>query len=801
MTVYDYVSDANGGGVLAGVDQRDLDALTALGLSYQVLGDMPTDFDSAAYYIVYAMPGREEPAWATFGDVHYVGPGWRMMRMTPDSAAGLATAGAQLQQVTFDPKPILPAAPEARQDVIFDPAVQAMMDQVLSETVSLYDGGLSGEWPVTIGGDPYTIATRYTYSGEPIQKATEYVGQHFAELGLDVEYHQWNGSGYPNVIGEITGLTNPEEIYIISAHLDDMPSGSIAPGADDNASGVTAAMIAADILSQQQWGCTLRFGIWTGEEQGLLGSYYYAQQAYANGENIAGVLNLDMIGWNTPSSSRTIDLHANSSMPGTMELAQLFADVIDVYELDLIPGIEPYGSGASDHASFWQFGYDAVMGIEDFADFNPRYHTVNDRLQYLDLDYFTEFVKASVGSFVHMSDCLITTCEPVQILDVNTQSNECTVDFTPVYTGTAPISWEWTFQNGVPPTSTLESPTGIDFGISGTYAFTATAANCSGTGLDTFVDTVTVTCESCTPISGIELSQTSPDPIYPGEAATFAADLTPDGASKPYSYTVSVDDVPILSGQSSDDPLEFEHPFSEPGEYAVSIAAWNCESSKPVTDEIVVVVAAPACTSLTAVDLELESSGDILPGDEVPFSADLAPDDAGMPYSYTVTIDDVPVLSGQSNDDPLEFQYIFSEPGEYSVSFAAWNCEMGEPVTDELVVTVVAPACTALTEVELEQESSGGIYPGDEVAFSAELAPDDAGKPYSYTVSVDGAPILSGQSSDDPLEFHYTFSEPGDFEVSIAVWNCAMPEPVTDSVVVTVLPPEYRLYLPAIWRP
>ncbi|MGD8794296.1 MAG: hypothetical protein PVF47_17230, partial [Anaerolineae bacterium] len=47
-------------------------------------------------------------------------------------------------------------------------------------------------------------------------------------------------------------------------------------------------------------------------------------------------------------------------------------------------------------------GYVAIMGIEDLLDFNPYYHTVNDRLNFLDLAYFTEFVKAGVGTFAHM---------------------------------------------------------------------------------------------------------------------------------------------------------------------------------------------------------------------------------------------------------------------------------------------------------------------------------------------------------------------------------------------------------------
>ena len=148
-------------------------------------------------------------------------------------------------------------------------------------------------------GSWYTIPSRYTYSGTPIQKATSFVGQHMAGLGMDVEYHQWSSSTNPNVIGEIPGSTNPDDIYIIGAHLDDVQG---IPGADDNASGSVATLLAADILSQYQWGCTLRFAFWTGEEQGLLGSHYYAQRAYNKDENILGYLNLDMIAWNTVGS-------------------------------------------------------------------------------------------------------------------------------------------------------------------------------------------------------------------------------------------------------------------------------------------------------------------------------------------------------------------------------------------------------------------------------------------------------------------------------------------------------------------
>ncbi|MBK9051417.1 MAG: M28 family peptidase [Chloroflexi bacterium] len=337
----------------------------------------------------------------------------------PTSPAPISKAIGPLDDFVIAPEVLANDPAEFRQfrpDIVYpqvldpDPTIQAMMSQVISPTVVQYDGGLSGEWPVTIGGSAYTITTRHTYSGVPIQKATQYVGEHMDNLGLDIEYHVWNASRPPNVIGQMNGETNPEDIYLIVAHIDDMPSGGAAPGADDNASGTTAVMIAADILSQYRWDCTLRFVFFTGEEQGLLGSSAYAQRSYYAGENILGVLNLDMIAWNTANSSPDIDLHANQSIPATISLAQLFSDVVSTYNLDLIPQIIPSGTGASDHYPFWQYGYPSILAIEDYygaGDFNPYYHTVQDTLDHTDIDYFTEFVRAAVGTFAHMNGCLV----------------------------------------------------------------------------------------------------------------------------------------------------------------------------------------------------------------------------------------------------------------------------------------------------------------------------------------------------------------------------------------------------------
>ncbi len=86
-----------------------------------------------------------------------------------------------------------------------------------------------------------------------------------------------------------------------------------------------------------------------------------------------------------------------------------------------------------------------------------------------------------------------TICIPVSITDVAENVSGCVVDFVPTYTGDSPITWSWSFPDGTPSSSSAESPTGIDFGVSGTYAYTVTATNCDSAQA-VYTDTVTVSC-------------------------------------------------------------------------------------------------------------------------------------------------------------------------------------------------------------------------------------------------------------------------------------------------------------------
>ena len=396
------------GFLLTGASASRQGLLDAAGLEYQLLD---ADLRGAQYYLAYLRASQTAPAWDEYGQLLLAGDDYILLRSTPEAATRLGAAVRGMRAITLTPKPLpdLDAQADSFPEVVIpDPFVQGIIDQVTESEIYNLTAGLSGETLISVGGAPYDINTRHTYSGEPIQKATQYVGEYLGDLGLAVEYHVWDLESPPNVIGKLPGLVTPRDIYIIGGHLDDMPDGTVAPGADDNASGSVATMLAARIFSQYYWGCTLRFAVWTGEEQWLLGSHEYAERSRLQKENILGYLNLDMIAWNSDHRPG-IDLYATDDIPATVALAQLFSDVIEAYQINLDADIFDNDMGASDHASFWDFNYVAILAIEDDNDFNTNYHTVNDTLDNLDMEYYTEFVKASLATFAHMSGCMLPT--------------------------------------------------------------------------------------------------------------------------------------------------------------------------------------------------------------------------------------------------------------------------------------------------------------------------------------------------------------------------------------------------------
>ena len=301
---------------------------------------------------------------------------------------------------------IASAAPtQPPQTIAANSTVAAIISEITTPTLAYELAGLTGERPVTVAGSLYTITTRYSYETEAISMATRYAYEQFAGYGLDVAYHDyvWNGHPLRNVVAEKPGLVDPEEIYLITAHVDDLPAGALAPGADDNGSGSVAVLMAARLLAPYDLAHTVRFVLFTGEEQGLRGSMAYAADCAAREENIQGVVNLDMIAFNSDDEP-VIDLYGRTTVDGSLELTRLFSDVVGVYGLNLFPErfSDRWPISASDQWSFLEQGYPAFLAIEDMDDSTPEYHQATDRLTTLDLDYYADFTRAAIATVAHL---------------------------------------------------------------------------------------------------------------------------------------------------------------------------------------------------------------------------------------------------------------------------------------------------------------------------------------------------------------------------------------------------------------
>lgn len=280
---------------------------------------------------------------------------------------------------------------QAQMPVAYSPVIDSLIGHVTESTVSLLVRQLSGDTTVVVGGETKTITTR-NYQYNSVQDiAAQFVLEKFQEYGYQARYQDYSSTGR-NVLGWKTGTKFPDKKYIICAHYDDMPTAAIAPGADDNASGVVAVVEAARLLAGFSSEYTIEFAIWDEEEIGLVGSAAYADSATINGEQIVGVLNYDMIAWDSNNDFK-LTLGTNTL---SQSLTNEYQEVMSLYTPEFTwnyTNIE-----ASDHASFWYQNYPAILAIEEYpGDFNAYYHTPDDNFSNLNITFFTRMVQAAVA--------------------------------------------------------------------------------------------------------------------------------------------------------------------------------------------------------------------------------------------------------------------------------------------------------------------------------------------------------------------------------------------------------------------
>lgn len=273
------------------------------------------------------------------------------------------------------------------------PGIGEILSRVSPDTLMDRVRELCGEKRVRVLGMDTVITNRFDGRDSTNNELVgDYLEHELLRHGLNAGSQIFGDRGR-NVIGIQRGAIFPEISYIICAHYDAAVFQYAA--ADDNASGTAAVLEAARLLAPYHFDYTIHYILWDAEERGLVGSRDYARAARMRGDSILGVINLDMIAWDSDGDARTT---LQYNLPIAEPLIAVMQTVNDSFSLglEMVPEVKP--TTPSDSYSFAQSGYPAFLFIEDFADFTPHYHKATDRPATLNVPFFTAMTKAAVGA-------------------------------------------------------------------------------------------------------------------------------------------------------------------------------------------------------------------------------------------------------------------------------------------------------------------------------------------------------------------------------------------------------------------
>ncbi|WP_207690509.1 M28 family peptidase [Desulfonema limicola] len=273
------------------------------------------------------------------------------------------------------------------------------------------------------------IGNRSIRFPENIEKIAEYIEAFYKDIGIPVhrEPYKYRNIDVANIVAELSPGEKPAvKHYLLGAHYDTV-SGT--PGADDNASAIAVQLETArqlrKINAANRSGINIKFVSFVLEEPPafgtrFMGSRVYAKKARKEKEQIDGMICLEMVGYTChkpgcqdypfplmfmgyPEQGDFIGIVGDyKSRKFTRTLYSSFQDNpgLPVVKLTvpskgwLLPPVR-----LSDHASFWDNGFKAVM-ITDTAFFrNPHYHRASDTMNTLDFRFMAELVNSLVLFF------------------------------------------------------------------------------------------------------------------------------------------------------------------------------------------------------------------------------------------------------------------------------------------------------------------------------------------------------------------------------------------------------------------
>ena len=328
----------------------------------------------------------------------------------------------------FD-KPVALAPPWLAHPVVstaLDPAELAILKEITKARIERSLGQYIGSAPPGDGGS--RLGSRHIYSPDNARAVAELARDLSAAEDLKVTLHPFSHEGRQlfNVEAHLEG--EDASVVLVTAHLDSTaafsppydPLNDPAPGADDDGSGLAAILTAAEavlkLAAAKRPHKSIRFVLFNAEEHGLVGSKAYAKGQAATGTRIAGVFQMDMIGFNQ-ALPRSWEVHAGfwpspDVQSRSNELAERLEKLQPVVSPELtapqiylstgaLPQQRDPAEGRSDHSAFQERGYAACVATEDLfsgphahspaPEGNPDYHKKTDT--FVDLDYAADIAR------------------------------------------------------------------------------------------------------------------------------------------------------------------------------------------------------------------------------------------------------------------------------------------------------------------------------------------------------------------------------------------------------------------------
>jgi len=267
-----------------------------------------------------------------------------------------------------------------------------------------------------------------------------------------------------NVMATLKG-TDPKDtrIFMVSGHLDSraseaLDSVSLAPGANDDASGVAVVMELARIMAKRKFPATIIFVAVQGEEQGLYGAKYLSNKAKEKQWNLVAMLNNDIVG-NTFSSEtnlrettklRVFSMGGNDNEGVARQLARYCKEVgeryIDQMSVTLIYRNDRYLRGG-DHTPFAEAGFAAVRFTEPNEDFNRQHQNVRtengveygDLPEFVNYDYLTKVAGINLAALASLASA---PAAPENVgIETKNLTNSSTLKWEAPKTGPVPAGY------------------------------------------------------------------------------------------------------------------------------------------------------------------------------------------------------------------------------------------------------------------------------------------------------------------------------------------------------------------------